>query len=196
FDSIVIGAGQAGPSLARRLAAAGQTVAIVERKLFGGTCINTGCTPTKTLIASARAAQVARRAGELGVTVSGAVRVDLQRAKARADAISSESRRWIESSLREAERCTVIRGHARLLSRDTVQIGHDTFSAERIFINVGGRARIPPQIRGLAEVRFLTNSSILALETLPRRLLIIGGGPVGLEFAQMYRRVGRRAPPR
>jgi pyruvate/2-oxoglutarate dehydrogenase complex dihydrolipoamide dehydrogenase (E3) component len=189
FDSIVIGAGQAGPSLARRLAAAGQAVAIVERKLFGGTCVNTGCTPTKTLIASAQAAHLARRAGAFGVTIPGAVGFDLARAKARADAISADSRRWVESSLRETNRCTVIQGHARFVSRDTVKVDDATLSAERIFINVGGRARIP-RLGGLADVPYLTNSSILALESLPRHLLIVGGGPLGLEFAQMYRRFG------
>ena len=189
FDSIVIGAGQAGPSLARRLAAAGQSVAIVERKLFGGTCVNTGCMPTKTLIASARAAHVVRRAAAYGVTASGPVGFDLRRAKARADAVATDARRGVESSLRETDRCTVIHGHARLTSRDTVRIGDETLVAPRIFINVGGRARIPP-LGGPGDVPYLTNSSILALESLPRHLLIVGGGPVGLEFAQMYRRFG------
>ncbi len=189
FDAIVIGAGQAGPSLARRLAAAGQNVAIVERKLFGGTCVNTGCVPTKTLIASARAAHVARRAAAYGVTLSGTVGFDLPRAKARADAVSSDARRELEAWLRETERCTVIQGHARFVSRDTVKVGDATLGAARIFVNVGGRARIP-RLGGLEEGAYLTNSSILALESLPRHLLIVGGGPVGLEFAQMYRRFG------
>jgi pyruvate/2-oxoglutarate dehydrogenase complex dihydrolipoamide dehydrogenase (E3) component len=189
FDSIVIGAGQAGPSLAGRLAAAGHTVAIVERKLFGGTCVNTGCMPTKTLIASARAAHVARRGAAYGVEVQGPVGFDLRRAKARADAVSADSRRWIESSLRETERCTVLQGHARFVSRDTVTVGDRTLGADRIFVNVGGRARVP-RLGGLGDIPHLTNSSILALESLPRHLLIVGGGPVGLEFAQMYRRFG------
>jgi pyruvate/2-oxoglutarate dehydrogenase complex dihydrolipoamide dehydrogenase (E3) component len=189
FDSIVIGAGQAGPSLALRLAAAGQTVAIVERELFGGTCVNTGCTPTKTLIASARVAHLARRAADFGVRIEGSVAVDLGRARARADAISADLRRGLEKSLREASHCTVIRGHARFISRDTVQVGGETLAAPRIFLNVGGRARVPP-IGGIREVPFLTNSSILALESLPRHLLIVGGGPVGLELAQLYRRFG------
>jgi pyruvate/2-oxoglutarate dehydrogenase complex dihydrolipoamide dehydrogenase (E3) component len=189
FDAIVIGAGQAGPALARRLAAAGQTVAIVERKLFGGTCVNTGCTPTKTLIASARAAHVARRAAAFGVTIPGPIGVDLKRAKARADAVSGSSRRYIESSLREAQRCSVFQGHARFVSPDTVKVGDESLTAERIFLNVGGRCRIP-KMPGLADVAYLTNSSILALESLPRHLVVVGGGPVGLEFAQMYRRFG------
>jgi pyruvate/2-oxoglutarate dehydrogenase complex dihydrolipoamide dehydrogenase (E3) component len=189
FDSIVIGAGQAGPSLAQRLAAAGQTVAIVERKLFGGTCVNTGCTPTKTLIASARAAHVARRAADYGVSISGPIGVDLRRAKARADAVTADTRRGVESSLRQTSRCTVIQGHARFTSPDTVKVDDETLRAPRIFVNVGGRARIP-RLGGIGDVTYLTNSSILALESLPRHLLIVGGGPVGLEFAQMYRRFG------
>ncbi|NVB79739.1 MAG: FAD-containing oxidoreductase [Kofleriaceae bacterium] len=189
FDSIVIGAGQAGPSLASRLAAAGQTVAIVERKLFGGTCVNTGCTPTKTLIASAHTAHVARRAADYGVHVPGPISFDLARAKARADAIVGASREGLESSLRQTERCTVIRGHARFVSPDTVTVNDEQISAERIFINVGGRARVSG-IDGVANVPYLTNSSVLALEQVPRHLVLIGGGPVGLEFAQMYRRFG------
>jgi pyruvate/2-oxoglutarate dehydrogenase complex dihydrolipoamide dehydrogenase (E3) component len=189
FDSIVIGAGQAGPSLARRLATAGQTVAIIERNLFGGTCVNTGCMPTKTLVASARAAHVARRAAAYGVTIAGAVGFDLLRAKARAVAVSTDARLGVESSLRETDRCTVIQGHARFVSRDTVKVDDEILGAARIFVNVGGRARIP-RIGGLGDVPYLTNSSILALESLPRHLLVVGGGPVGLEFAQMYRRFG------
>ncbi|HEY3818042.1 MAG TPA: FAD-containing oxidoreductase [Polyangiaceae bacterium] len=188
FNAIVIGTGQAGPPLAARLATAGQNVAIVERKLFGGTCVNTGCVPTKTLVASARAAAVARRAADYGVLLSGPVGFDLRRAKARADAASLASRRGVESSLRENPRCTVLQGHARFVARDAVQVGDDTLEAKRIFIDVGGRARVA--IRGAAEVPHLTNASMLALESLPRHLVIIGGGPVGLEFAQMYRRFG------
>ncbi|HEY2369479.1 MAG TPA: FAD-dependent oxidoreductase, partial [Polyangiaceae bacterium] len=189
FDAIIIGAGQAGPSLARRLAAAGQSVAIIERKLFGGTCVNTGCIPTKTLIASARAAYVARRAADFGVEISGPVGFDLGRAKARADTISLRSRRGVESSLRETKGCTVIRGHARFVSRDTVQVGDETLAAARIFVNVGARPHIP-RIGGIESVSLLTSSSILALDSAPRHLVVIGGGPVGLEFAQMYRRFG------
>jgi pyruvate/2-oxoglutarate dehydrogenase complex dihydrolipoamide dehydrogenase (E3) component len=189
FDAIIIGAGQAGPSLARRLAAAGQSVAIIERKLFGGTCVNTGCIPTKTLIASARAAYVARRAAAFGVEISGAIGFDLGRAKARADTISLRSRRGVESSLRETKGCTVIRGHARFVSRDTVQVGDETLAAARIFVNVGARPHIP-RIGGIESVSLLTSSSILALDSVPRHHVVIGGGPVGLEFAQMYRRFG------
>ncbi len=189
FDSIVIGAGQAGPALTRRLAAAGQTVAIIERKLFGGTCVNTGCFPTKTLIASARAAHVTRRAATYGVELAAPIGFDLARAKARADLVSAESRRAVESSLRATPHCSVLQGHARFVSRDAIDVDGETLGAERIFINVGGRARIP-QLDGLDRVPYLTNSSILTLEQLPRHLVIVGGGPVGLEFAQMYRRFG------
>lgn len=189
FDAIVIGAGQAGPPLARRLAASGQSVAIIERKLFGGTCVNTGCTPTKTLIASARAAHVVRQAAKFGVTVPGPLNFDLRRAKARADAVSTDWRRAVEASVRDTAGCTVIQGHARFASRDTVKIGDEVLSANRIFINVGGRAA-SPRIEGIGGVTYLTNSSILELESLPRHLVIIGGGYVGLEFAQMYRRFG------
>jgi pyruvate/2-oxoglutarate dehydrogenase complex dihydrolipoamide dehydrogenase (E3) component len=189
FDAIVIGAGQAGPSLAGRLTAAGMTVALAERNLFGGTCVNTGCTPTKTLIASARAAYVARRAADYGVVVEGAVTVDMKRVKARADAVASHSRQGVESWLAGMERCTVFRGHARFESADTVRIGDELIGAPRFFVNVGGRARIPA-LPGIDDVPHLTNTSMLAMDTLPRHLVVVGGSYVGLEFAQMYRRFG------
>jgi pyruvate/2-oxoglutarate dehydrogenase complex dihydrolipoamide dehydrogenase (E3) component len=189
FDAIILGAGQAGPPLAGRLTAAGWTVALVERKLFGGTCVNTGCTPTKTLIASARAAHVARRGADYGVTPAGTVGIDFARVQARADSVATNSRQGVESWVRGMPGCTVIVGHARFASRDTVKVGDELLCAERIFINVGGRARVPP-MPGLGDVRCLTNSSILRLESLPRHLVVIGGGYVGLEFAQMYRRLG------
>jgi pyruvate/2-oxoglutarate dehydrogenase complex dihydrolipoamide dehydrogenase (E3) component len=189
FDAIIIGAGQAGPPLAGRLAAAGKTVAIVERKLFGGTCVNTGCIPTKTFVASARAAYVARTAAEYGVDVPDSVSIDFPRVRARVAAVSGASRHWVESNLKGMARCTVFEGQARFESRDTVMVGGELLGADRIFINVGGRARVPP-MPGTEEVPFLTNSSLLALETLPRHLLVVGGGPVGLEFAQIYRRLG------
>ncbi len=189
FDAIILGGGQAGPPLAGRLAAAGMTVAIVERKLFGGTCVNTGCTPTKTLVASARAAYIARRAADFGVLVPGPVGVDLARARARAIAVSTDSRRGIESWLEGMDRCSVFEGHATFEARDTVRVGDQLLVAPRIFINVGGRARIP-RMPGIDRVSYLTNSSILALETLPRHLVIVGGSYIGLEFGQMYRRFG------
>jgi pyruvate/2-oxoglutarate dehydrogenase complex dihydrolipoamide dehydrogenase (E3) component len=189
FDAIIIGAGQAGPSLAHRLTGAHMRVALVERKLFGGTCVNTGCMPTKTLVASAYAAHLARRAGDYGVLVDGAVRIDMARVKARADKIASEARAGVERGLRDDPQCTVITGHARFESPDTVAVGEERLKAPRIFVNVGGRARVP-DVAGVGDVPFLTNSSILALDAVPEHLVIVGGSYVGLEFAQMYRRFG------
>ena len=189
YDAVIIGTGQAGPALARRLAAAGRSVAIVERGLFGGTCVNTGCIPTKTLIASAHAMHMARRAGDFGVVVEGPLRADMARVKARKDAVSGQSRDGLEESLRALENCTVFQGHARLVSAHGVQVGGALLTAERIFINVGGRAVVPGW-PGLEEVAYLTNSSMMAVDFLPRHLVIVGGGYVGLEFAQMYRRFG------
>jgi pyruvate/2-oxoglutarate dehydrogenase complex dihydrolipoamide dehydrogenase (E3) component len=143
-DAIVIGTGQSGPALARRLVAAGQKVAVIERKLFGGTCVNTGCTPTKTLVASAYAAHLARRAGDYGVTIGGPVGVDMQAVKARKDAVVAPSRRGVERSLKTLEGCTVYEGHARFVADKKVAVNGSVLEADRIFINVGGRASIPP----------------------------------------------------
>jgi pyruvate/2-oxoglutarate dehydrogenase complex dihydrolipoamide dehydrogenase (E3) component len=189
YDAIVIGTGQAGPPLARRLAAAGMKVAIVERALFGGTCVNTGCIPTKTLIASASAIHMARRAADFGVVVDGPVRADMTRVKARKDAISRQSRAGLEESLKTLENCTTYRGHARFISPHEVQVGEVLLTAERIFINVGGRA-VMPSWPGLDRVPYLNNSSMMAVDFLPRHLVVVGGSYVGLEFAQMYRRFG------
>ena len=189
YDAIIIGTGQAGPALARRLAAAGMKVAIVERALFGGTCVNTGCIPTKTLIASADAIHLARRAADFGVVVDGPVRADMARVKARKDAISGQSRVGVEESLKVLENCTIYRGHGRFVSPHEVQVGEALLSAERIFVNVGGRAVVPAW-PGLDQVAYLTNSSMMAIDFLPRHLVIVGGSYVGLEFAQMYRRFG------
>src|SRR5215468_9784927 len=189
FDAIVIGTGQAGPSLAHRLAAAGMAVAIIERDKFGGTCVNTGCTPTKTLVASAYAAHVARRGGEYGFVVNGDVRVDIKRAKARKDEIVERTSRGVEEGLRALKNCRVIQGHARLQSSRTVVVNDEILEADKIFINVGGRATIPA-FPGIHEAPFFTNSSIMDVDFLPEHLVIIGGGYVGLEFAQMYRRFG------
>jgi pyruvate/2-oxoglutarate dehydrogenase complex dihydrolipoamide dehydrogenase (E3) component len=191
FDAIVIGAGQAGPALAGRLTAAGMTVAFVERKLFGGTCVNTGCTPTKTLVASAYAAHLARRSADYGIVLDGAVRVDMGRVKARADAVVADSRNGVENYLRDMARCTVIEGHARFEGPDRVRVSDELLTASRIFINVGGRA-VVPDMPGVREVPFLTNTSVLALDRLPEHLVVVGGSYVGLEFAQMYRRFGAR----
>ncbi len=189
FDAIVIGAGQAGPSLAGRLISAGMKVAVVERKLFGGTCVNTGCMPTKTLVASAYAAHVARRSAEYGVGIEGPIKVDMKRVKARADTVREGARTNIERWLGNMDGLSVIRGHARFEAPDTIRVGERLLKAPRIFINVGGRASVPA-LPGIQSVPFLTNSSILDLDVIPRHLVVIGGSYIGLEFAQMYRRFG------
>jgi len=189
FDAIIIGTGQAGPFLAQRLAAAGQKVAIVERKLFGGTCVNTGCTPTKTMVASAYAAYMARKATDFGVTITGAVSVDMRRVKARKDAISEAHKVGLEKWLKQMENCTVYEGHAQFESARLVNVGSETITADQIFINVGGRALVPP-MPGLEDVPYLTNSSMMDIDFLPERLIIVGGSYVGLEFGQMFRRFG------
>src|ERR1700732_2680600 len=189
YDAIMIGTGQAGPPLARRLAAAGMTVAVIERAAFGGTCVNTGCIPTKTLVASAYAAHVARRAGEFGVGLAGPVQVDMPRVKARKDRISEQSRVGVEQSFRSLANCTVYQGHGRFVAPHEVQVGDALLAAERIFINVGGRALVP-NLPGLDQVPYLTNSAMMAVDFMPRHLVIVGGSYVGLEFAQMYRRFG------
>jgi pyruvate/2-oxoglutarate dehydrogenase complex dihydrolipoamide dehydrogenase (E3) component len=189
FDAIVIGAGQAGPSLAGRLTAAGMSVALVERHLFGGTCVNTGCMPTKALVASAQVAHQARRAADFGVAIGGGVWVDMPAVKARKDVVSTTARTNVEKWLRGMERCTVYHGHARFESAHALRIGDDLIAAERIFLNVGGRARVP-DMPGVDRVPYLTNTSILELDVLPRHLVVVGGSYIGLEFAQMYRRFG------
>jgi pyruvate/2-oxoglutarate dehydrogenase complex dihydrolipoamide dehydrogenase (E3) component len=190
FDAIVVGAGQAGPPMAGRLTAAGHTVAVVERKLIGGTCVNTGCIPTKTLVASAHAAHLARRGGDFGVG-TGAISVDMAKVKARKDDIMLSDRKGVEDWLDGMDGCTVIRGHARFEDPHTLRVGDETLHAERIFLNVGGRA-VVPDVPGLTDVDFLTNVSILELKTVPEHLVIVGGSYIALEFAQMYRRFGAR----
>ncbi len=189
FDAVVIGTGQAGPSLAGRLAGAGMSVAVVERHLFGGTCVNTGCTPTKTLVASAEVAHRARRAADFGIKIAGDVSIDLNSVMARKTAVVMNSRTGLENWLRGMQRCTIFQGHARFESPHSVRIDDALISADKIFINVGGRALVPP-LPGLDQVPYLTNTSILELTELPRHLLIIGGSYIGLEFAQMFRRFG------
>jgi pyruvate/2-oxoglutarate dehydrogenase complex dihydrolipoamide dehydrogenase (E3) component len=189
YDAIVIGTGQAGPSLCARMAAAGMKVAVVERGLFGGTCVNTGCMPTKTMVASAYAAHMARRAADFGVTVGGRVGVDMKRVKARKDEVSRLSREGIRSWLKSTNNCTVIEGHARFESPRTVRVGGEVLEAGKIFINVGGRAAAPV-LPGLEGVPWLTNSSMVAVDFLPRHLVIVGGSYIGLEFGQMFRRFG------
>jgi pyruvate/2-oxoglutarate dehydrogenase complex dihydrolipoamide dehydrogenase (E3) component len=189
FDAIIIGTGQAGPFLAHRLAAAGTKVAIVERKLFGGTCVNTGCIPTRSMVASAYAAHMARRALDFGVVIEGGINADMRLVKSRKDAISAKSRIGTEQSLRELENCTVYQGHARFESPRNVSVGPEEIAANRIFINVGGRAAVPP-MPGLEQVQYLTNSSMMDIDFLPQRLIVVGGSYVGLEFGQMFRRFG------
>jgi pyruvate/2-oxoglutarate dehydrogenase complex dihydrolipoamide dehydrogenase (E3) component len=188
FDAIIVGAGQAGPPLAGRLTTAGMTVALIERHLFGGTCVNTGCMPTKTLVASARVAHLARRAADFGV-VAGPVNVDMGRVRARAGAVVREARDGVERWLRSMPGCTVFRGHAHFEAPDEIAVGDDRLTAPRIFINVGGRALVPA-LPGIDRVPHLNNSSLLALDRLPAHLVIVGGSYVGLEFAQIYRRLG------
>jgi len=191
YDAIVIGTGQSGPSLAVRLAKAGRKTAIVERKLFGGTCVNVGCIPTKTLIASARAAHVARRGADFGVVVGGDITVDMARVKARKDAVVRQSNEGVTKWLRNTPNLTVIEGHARLESPRTVRVNERLLETREIFLNVGGRASVP-DMPGVTEVSFLTNSSMMEIDFLPEHLVIIGGSYIGLEFAQMYRRFGSR----
>jgi pyruvate/2-oxoglutarate dehydrogenase complex dihydrolipoamide dehydrogenase (E3) component len=188
FDWIVLGAGQAGPPLAERLTAAGMTVALVERHLFGGTCVNTGCKPTKTLVASAYAAHLARRAADYGVE-TGPVRVDMAKVHARSQTISANGRSGVEAWVRGLERCTVLTGHARFVGPHQVRVGEEVIEADRIAINVGGRAAAP-DLPGVHDVPFLTNTTLLATDVLPRHLVVVGGSYIGLEFAQMYRRFG------
>jgi pyruvate/2-oxoglutarate dehydrogenase complex dihydrolipoamide dehydrogenase (E3) component len=189
FDAIIIGTGQAGPSLAQRLAASGMKIAIIERKLFGGTCVNTGCIPTKTMVASAYAAHMARRAAIYGVDVGGSITVDMRRVKARKDAVSGKSRTGVETWLKQMQNCTVYEGHARFESPHEVSVGEHRLASDRFFINVGARA-VVPDMPGLDQVEYLTNSSMMAVDFLPKHLIVIGGSYVGLEFGQMFRRFG------
>ena len=191
FDAIIVGAGQAGPPLAGRLTQAGQSVALIERKLFGGTCVNTGCMPTKTLVASARAAHMARRAGDFGVVLAGEVGIDMAKVKSRADTVIANARNGVRAWLDGMHGCTVIEGHARFVDARTLRVGDERFTAPQIFLNVGGRA-VVPDLPGLQDIPYLTNTSILGLDRVPAHLLIIGGSYIGLEYAQMYRRFGAR----
>lgn len=191
FDAIIIGAGQAGPPLAARFAVAGQKVALIERHQVGGTCVNTGCTPTKTMVASARAAHVARRAADFGVDIGGGISVDMKRVCARTAGIAGASRAGLESWLSGLDNVTLLRGHARFEGPDRVALGDEVLTAPKIFINVGGRAAMP-DIEGLADIACLTNSDMVGLDRLPDHLLVLGGSYIGLEFAQMFARFGSK----
>ena len=191
YDAIIIGTGQAGPALAVRLAQAGRKTAIIERKLFGGTCVNVGCIPTKTLIASARVAYLARRAADFGIMIEGEVQVDMARVKARKDAVVKQSSESLTAWLKGTPNLSVIEGHGRLESANTVRVNGRLLEAPEIFLNVGARALVP-DMPGLADIPFLTNTSMMEIDFIPPHLIIIGGSYIGLEFAQMYRRFGSR----
>jgi len=191
FDAIVIGTGQAGPSLAARLAGSGMKTAIIERHLFGGTCVNTGCTPTKALVASARTAYVAREACRWGVEINGDITVDMKKVKARKDAIVNASTTGVENWLKSLDNLTVIEGHARFKGPDIISVGDQLLKAPKIFINVGGRAFVPDHaVNG--PVPYWTNKDIMEVDFVPEHLIVIGGSYIGLEFGQMYRRFGSK----
>ncbi len=191
FDAIVIGSGQSGPPLAARLSGTGMKVAVIEQAKFGGTCVNNGCIPTKTLVASAYAARIAHRAGEYGVDIGGPVRVDMKRVKARKDQVSGKSSKGVETWMRTLTNGTVYQGHARFVGKKTVSVNDDLLTADRIFIDVGGRPLVP-RMPGLDAVPYLTNVSMMDVDFLPEHLIVIGGSYIGLEFGQMYRRFGSR----
>lgn len=189
YDAIVVGGGQAGPSLAVRLANAGQRVAMIERKFLGGTCVNTGCKPTKTMVASAYAARMARRAADYGVVLGDSVGMDMKRVKARKDKVTLDSRNGLRDWLAGTKNVTFIEGHAKFRSPSEIEVNGEIISAEKIFLNVGGRASVP-DLPGVDDIDYLTNSSMMELDSLPRHLVVVGGSYIGLEFAHMFRRFG------
>lgn len=191
YDAIVIGTGQAGPALAGRMNQEGMKVAIIERNLVGGTCVNVGCIPTKTLVGSARVAYLARQAGEFGIDIQGPISVDMVKVKARKDDIAGASNAGVTSWLEGMENVDLIRGHARFVDANTIEVNGNHVGADRFFLDVGARARVPDW-DGLEEINYLTNSDVLDLDTLPEHLIIIGGSYIGLEFAQIYRRFGSK----
>jgi pyruvate/2-oxoglutarate dehydrogenase complex dihydrolipoamide dehydrogenase (E3) component len=191
YDAIVIGTGQSGPSLAARFASEGLKTAVVERKLFGGTCVNVGCIPTKTLVASARAAHMARRGRDFGVDIGGPINVDMKHVKARKDEVVRQSNEGVETWLKNTPNLTVYEGHGRFESATTVRVNGDLLEADKIVINVGARAFIP-DMPGLGSVDYLTSSGMMEVDYLPEHLIVVGGSYIGLEFAQMYRRFGSR----
>jgi len=191
YDAIIIGTGQAGPSMATRLASTGLKTAIIEKQHFGGTCVNNGCIPTKTLIASARAAHVSKHAAEYGILINGDITVDMKRVKARKDEVSGKSNKGVKQWLKGTENLTVYEGIGRFESDNTVRVGDELLEADKIFINVGSHAFVPP-FEGLDEIDYLTNENIMDVDFLPEHLIIVGGSYIGLEFAQMYRRFGSK----
>jgi len=191
FDAIVIGTGQAGPALAVRLAGAGRRVAILERKRVGGTCVNVGCIPTKALVASARAAHVARTGAAYGVRVGGEVTVDMARVRARKDEVVRQSNQGVTNWLRTTPNVTLIEGHGRFEGPSTVSVNGRTLAAPQIFINTGGRAKIP-DAQGLVDVPYYTSTGVMEIDFLPDHLVVVGGSYIGLEFAQIFRRFGSR----
>lgn len=189
FDAIIIGAGQAGPPLAEQLGQNGLTTAIIERHLLGGTCVNVGCIPTKTLVGSARVANFARRAADFGVSLDGPVRVDMEKVKARKDEVAGAANAGVTAWIDSMENVTLIHGHAEFKGSRSIEVNGETLTADRIFINVGARARVP-DFPGISDVDYLTNSGMMEVDFLPEHLLVVGGSYIGLEFAQMYRRFG------
>ncbi len=189
FDAIIIGTGQAGPSLAAQLAASGLKTAIVEKGKFGGTCVNTGCTPTKTLVASARVAHLAKKAADFGVQINGFIQVDMKKVKKRKDQLVRQSNEGLEQWLKNTENLSVFEGMARFTSPKTVEVNQVGLTADKIFINVGGSAFIP---KGFENVDYLTNESMMEVDFVPEHLVIVGGSYIGLEFGQMYRRFGSK----
>lgn len=190
FDSIVIGAGQAGPALAARLAASGEQVALIERDQMGGTCVNTGCMPTKTLVASAHAAWLAREGERFGI-MTGPVTVDVARVRARKDAVVLAARGNVTRWMADTPGITVIHGHARFTGPHTVAVNERHLQAARIFVNVGARATVPP-VPGIDTVPYLTHTNVMDLDVVPDHLIILGGSYISLEFAQIFRRFGAK----
>ncbi|MDW3095013.1 MAG: FAD-containing oxidoreductase [Gammaproteobacteria bacterium] len=191
YDAIIIGAGQAGPSLAASLTSNGQKVAIAERHLFGGTCVNTGCIPTKTLVASAKVANMARRAKEYGIMLDSDITVDMKLVKARKDDIVAKSNQGVTGWLKGMNNLDVYEGHATFESANSVLVNGKTISADKLFINVGARARVP-DMPGIGDIEYFTNTTIMDVDTLPEHLIIVGGSYIGLEFAQIYKRFGSK----
>ena len=192
YDAIVIGTGQSGPALAARLAAAGMRVAVIERGRFGGTCVNNGCTPTKAMVASAYVAHLARTADPYGIEIAaGSVKIDMARVKARKDAIVRKSSESVERWMRSLPNASVLPGHAKFIDSRTVAVGPERLTAERIFIDVGGRPLVP-KMPGLEKVSYLTSETMMDVDYVPDHLIVVGGSYIGLEFGQMFRRFGSR----